>query len=59
MDDRRAPAAAEQRLFEAVCEAFDAYQNATADEKEVARERYANLLERFSQMIRPNTEKKS
>ena len=36
--------------------AFGAYQNASAEEKEAARERYAVLLEQFSQMILPNRE---
>jgi len=54
INDLRALSAAEQRLFKAVCEAFAAYQNATAEEKDAARERCATLIEQFSQLIRPN-----
>ena len=54
INDLRSGAIAEQRLFKAVCDAFAAYQNATAEEKDAARERCATLIEQFSQLIRPN-----
>ena len=59
INELRPRAAAEQRLFEAMGEASAAYQNATAEEKDAAREHYAALLDQFSQMILPNRENES
>jgi len=56
VSDLRTLTVAEQRLFDDMSAAFGAYQNASAEEKEAARERYAVLLEQFSQMILPNRE---